>query len=100
MGHRIILFLTGYIPRMTFKFGGTYKDDCDICIDEYMTNRQTHDLRQTDLKRQVSSVPRLTSISHDPIVKEKLDRYRDTHPSRPLLMGKATLLIFIKLTHC
>ena len=73
---------------MTFKFGGTYKEDCDVCIDEYMTNRSNHDQRHRDLTRQVSAVPRLTAVSHDPSVKEKLDRYRDTHPSRPLLMGK------------
>ena len=79
--------LSGYIPRMPFKFGGTYKDDCDICIDEYTTNRQVHDFKNRDLTRQVSSVPRLTAISHDPYVKEYLDRYRDTHPNRPLLMG-------------
>lgn len=77
---------TGYIPRMTFKFGGTYKEDCDVCIDEYMTNRTNHDQRQRDLTRQVSCIPRLTAVSHDPSVKEKLNRYRDTHPSRPLLM--------------
>jgi len=73
---------------MTFKFGGTYKDDCDVCIDDYMTNRQNHNLRHNDLRRQVTMVPRLTAISHDPVVKEQLDRYRDTHPSRPMLMGK------------
>ncbi|KAL4218967.1 hypothetical protein ACF0H5_021553 [Mactra antiquata] len=77
---------TGYIPRMTFKFGGTYKKDCDVCIDEYMTNRENHDLRQYDLRRQVTAIPRMTAISHDPAVKEHLDRYRDTHPTRPLLM--------------
>lgn len=77
---------TGYIPRMTFKFGGTYKRDCDTCIDEYMTNRTNHDLRQTDLRRQVTSIPRMTAVSHDPAIKEHLDRYRDTHPTRPLLM--------------
>ena len=80
-------YFSGYIPRMPFKFGGTYKDDCDICIDEYTTNRQVHDFKNRDLTRQVSSVPRLTAISHDPYVKEYLDRYRDTHPNRPLLMG-------------
>ncbi|XP_052790406.1 uncharacterized protein C10orf82 homolog [Mya arenaria] len=77
---------TGYIPRMTFKFGGTYKTECDNCIDEYMTNRQNHDLRQGDLRRSVTMVPRLTAVSHDPTVKETLDRYRDTHPTRPMLM--------------
>lgn len=77
---------TGYIPRMPFKFGGTYKDDCDVCIDEYMTNTQNQEFKIRDLKQQVNSVPRLTAISHDPHVKEYLDRYRDTHPNRPMLM--------------
>ena len=80
--------LSGYIPRMTFKFGGTYKDDCDVCIDEYMTNKQNQEFKIRDLKQQVNSVPQLTAISRDPHVKEYLDRYRDTHPNRPLLMGK------------
>lgn len=77
---------TGYIPRMEFKFGGTYKKDCDVCIDEFLHNKQTHEMKQRDLSQQVSSVPRMTAISHDPTVKDHLDRYRDTHPSRPLLM--------------
>ncbi|XP_052222587.1 uncharacterized protein C10orf82-like [Dreissena polymorpha] len=78
--------IAGYIPRMTFRFGGTYKTDCDLSIDEYMTNRTTHDLRQGDLRRSVTMVPRLTATSHDPQVRDQLDRYRDTHPTRPMLM--------------
>lgn len=77
---------TGYIPRIPFKFGGTYKNDCDVCIDEHMTNYQNQEFKMRDLKQQVDTVPRLTAISHDPHVKEYLDRYRDTHPNRPMLM--------------
>ena len=82
---------SGYMPRMTFKFGATYKNECDNCLDEYMTNRQTHDLRQGDLRRAVTMVPRLTAVSHDPQVKKQLDRYRDTHPTRPMLMGEVLI---------
>ncbi|KAK3087657.1 hypothetical protein FSP39_008834 [Pinctada imbricata] len=77
---------TGYIPRMPFKFGNTYKEDCDFCIDEYMTNRKFNDTKTMDLKRQVAGYPRLTAISHDPEVRDKLNLYRDTHPNRPILM--------------
>ena len=80
--------VTGYIPRIPFKFGGTYKNDCDVCIDENMTNYQNQEFKIRDLKNQVNTVPRLTAISHDPHVKDYLDRYRDTHPNRPMLMGK------------
>lgn len=77
---------TGYIPRMPFKFGNTYKEDCDSCIDDYLTTRNFYDTKATDLKRQVASCPRLTPISQDPEVRDKLNLYRDTHPSRPILV--------------
>ena len=89
--------ITGYIPRMPFKFGNTYKEDCDVCIDEYLSNRNFHDVKSTDLKRQVAGYPRLTSISHDPTVRDQLNLYRDTHPNRSILMGKCKM--FINLTY-
>lgn len=73
---------------MPFKFGNTYKEDCDSCIDDYLTTRNFYDTKATDLKRQVASCPRLTPISQDPEVRDKLNLYRDTHPSRPILVGK------------
>ncbi|XP_046567438.1 uncharacterized protein C10orf82-like [Haliotis rubra] len=77
---------TGYIPRMPFKFGGTYKDDCDVCIDTFMSNTKNHDFKMRDLQRQIRSYPRLTAISHDPTVRDKLNLYRDTHPTQPMLL--------------
>ena len=46
--------VSGYIPRIPFKFGGTYKNDCDVCIDEHMTNYQNQEFKMRDLKQQVS----------------------------------------------
>ncbi|KAJ8300411.1 hypothetical protein KUTeg_021930 [Tegillarca granosa] len=77
---------TGYIPRMPFKFGNTYKEDCDVCIDQYLTNRQYHDNKMDDLRRQINGQPRLTATMFDPAVRDKLNLYRDTHPSRPILL--------------
>ncbi|KAK3576058.1 hypothetical protein CHS0354_018327 [Potamilus streckersoni] len=77
---------TGYIPRMTFRFGGTYKNDCDSCLGEFLTTRKVNDMKTVDLKQQISSYPRLTAISYDPEVRDKLNMYRDTHPSKPILM--------------
>ncbi|ESO92829.1 hypothetical protein LOTGIDRAFT_150295 [Lottia gigantea] len=76
---KMVAGYTGYIPRMPFKFGGTYKEDCDSCIDEFMSSTQTHDLKLQDLKRQMRSYPRLTAISYDPDVRDKLNKYRDDH---------------------
>lgn len=77
---------TGYIPRIPFKFGDTYKEDCDYCIDEYLTFRKGYDHKQADLWQQINNHPRLTAISYDPEVKEKLNMYRDTHPTRSILV--------------
>ncbi|KAK6194674.1 hypothetical protein SNE40_000265 [Patella caerulea] len=68
---------TGYIPRMPFKFGGTYKEDCDTCIDEFLTNTQNHNFKNRDLQRQIRSYPRLTAISYDPEVRDRLNTFRD-----------------------
>lgn len=77
---------TGYIPRMPYKFGNTYKEDCDVCIDQHITNYKYHDAKLTDLQRQVNGYPRLRAISFDPDVRDKLNMYRDTHPQREILL--------------
>lgn len=77
---------TGYIPRRPFKFGNTYKEDCDVCIDQHITNYKYHDAKYNDLQKQVSGYPRLRAISYDPDVRDKLNMYRDTHPQREILL--------------
>lgn len=73
---------------MPFKFGNTYKEDCDVCIDQHLTNYKYHDAKLNDLQKQVSGYPRLRAISFDPEVRDKLNMYRDTHPQREILLGR------------
>ncbi|XP_025114228.1 protein FAM166B-like [Pomacea canaliculata] len=77
---------TGYIPRLTFKYGNTYKRKCDDCIQEFKTNLENYEAKQDELRRQTTSCPRLTAISYDPLVRDHLNLFRDTHPLRPILM--------------
>lgn len=77
---------TGYIPRWPFKFGGTYKNDCDICIDEHMSNTGTYQDKEKSLLNSMKSFPQLQAINRDPEVRDHLNTYRDTHPKRPTLM--------------
>nr|KAG5703056.1 hypothetical protein BaRGS_016217 [Batillaria attramentaria] len=77
---------TGYMPRVPFKFGNTYKRVCDSCIDEFKTNWSNHGDKMDELRRQVASHPPLTAISYDPLVRDKLNLYRDTHPPQPILL--------------
>ncbi|XP_076436502.1 ciliary microtubule inner protein 2B-like isoform X2 [Babylonia areolata] len=76
---------TGYVPRGPFEFGNTYKQESDRCIDEFTTNRDNHLANMKELNLQTSAYPRLTAISHDPVVRDHLDLYRDRHPITPIL---------------
>lgn len=87
--HKTYSYLAGYIPRLTFKYGNTYKRKCDDCIEEFKTNLENYEAKQDELRRQTTSCPRLTAISYDPLVRDHLNLFRDTHPLRPILMGKS-----------
>ncbi len=84
----------GYIPTMPFKYGNTYKEDCDVCLDNHITNMKKHRGKEINLRKSVSSYPKLNAIRYDPGVRDHLNTYRDTHPSRPLLMGKYYLPLY------
>lgn len=83
---RMVPGYTGYVPRMTFKFGETYKRKADACIDEFLTNRDNYNAKIAELNNQTAAHPRLTAISYDPEVRDRLNLYRDTHPLQPILM--------------
>lgn len=85
---------------MPFKFGNTYKEDCDVCIDQHITNYKYHDAKYNDLQKQVSGYPRLRAISYDPDVRDKLNMYRDTHPQREILLGKICFYLHNFLKFC
>ncbi|XP_041370969.1 protein FAM166B-like [Gigantopelta aegis] len=84
---------TGYIPTLPFKFGATYKNECDLSIDEHISAKKKKEFKTDDIRRQMLSYPRLTAISCDPLVRDRLNLYRDTHPTRPTFIeDKRSLL--------
>jgi len=72
---------TGYIPRYPFKFGDTYKEECDICLDEHFANltRQTNRRLEAASRTQGPASGSLTPIRHDPEVRDRLNGYRTVH---------------------
>jgi len=69
---------TGYIPRMPFRYGGTYKEDCDSCLGEFFTTRGTQSGKLEDLRGTVRGTSQLKSLSGDPHIRDHLNTYRDT----------------------
>lgn len=68
---------TGYIPRWPFKFGSTYREECDVCLDEHFGNVYRQAAKEEDMKRSFGSFPHLQPINGDPEVKNHLNTYSD-----------------------
>ncbi len=75
------LILTGYIPRMPFKFGNTYKEDCDVCIDDFLSNTHKRDNEIKDIKTTVIGTRRLRPVASNKHTKISLNEYRDRNPT-------------------
>ena len=73
---------------MTFKFGGTYKNDCDVSIGEHLHNFDQNKEKFLDVKRVSEGVPSLEAVSFDPAVRDRLNTYRDSYVGRPMMIGK------------
>jgi len=69
---------TGYIPRYPFKFGDSYKEECDICLDEHFTNLSNQTSRRVEALGR-SQQASLKAVQHDPEVRDQLNGYRTTH---------------------
>ncbi|XP_033098440.1 protein FAM166B-like [Anneissia japonica] len=76
----------GYIPRMPFKFGNTYKEDCDICIDDFLRNTKNHDQKLRTIKKSVSFAPKLQPVTTENTVIRTLTQYRDRNPTGKILL--------------
>ena len=89
-----IRVFTGYVPSLVFKFGSTYKKECDLSIDDHITERKKKAFKTEDIRRQMLSYPKLTAISCDPLVRDTLNHYSDTHPMRSTFIGECARIIF------
>jgi hypothetical protein len=74
---------------MRFKYGGTYKNLCDVSIDEHLTDHKKVLDYERCMRHTVKSFPKLQVLNHDPNVRDHLNTYRDTNP---LLAGKRLYL--------
>jgi len=84
---------TGYIPRMPFHFGDTYKKDCDTCLDEYFSARDSEESKIKSLRRAVRSNQSLRPRYADAVIRDHLNIYTDVErdprrtPTEPHIAG-------------
>jgi len=45
-----LLVFSGYVPRSPFKFGKTYREECDVCLAEFLAGQSALQQRQRDMR--------------------------------------------------
>jgi len=86
----------GYVPRSPFKFGKTYREECDICLAEFLAARDRVRQREREMLLMTRSSPNinhvplqphgptwgspqggLSSVTDDQQVRDHLNSFRD-----------------------
>lgn len=68
---------TGYVPRWPYKFGRTYKEECDLCLAEFFSGCRHTSQMENEMKTLSKSLSDLRAISSDPEVKDRLNAFGD-----------------------
>jgi hypothetical protein len=68
---------SGYVPRWPFKFGRTYREECDLCLEEFLANYGQTMKWSDETKVLSKSQPNLNAISSDPTVRDHLNSFSD-----------------------
>ena len=85
-----MLTVSGYIPRRPFKFGDTYKIDCDYCIDDHLNLLGRRREHERVLVRSATDAEPMRPLKGDPTVRDHLNTFRDMRPAGPMLEGKTS----------
>uniref|UniRef100_A0A3Q0KKG8 Protein FAM166B n=2 Tax=Schistosoma TaxID=6181 RepID=A0A3Q0KKG8_SCHMA len=68
---------SGNIPQMNFKFGRTYRNLSDECVDQLVKEYKSSELRQNRLKESSNLMTNLHPVTYDPLVKNHLNIWTD-----------------------
>lgn len=84
---------SGYVPRLLFKFGGTYPETSDEAVDEYISNLKKKKQEEKELQSILLSFPQLQAINHDPEVRDHMNVYSDCLCKPPVLQNSKRPLL-------
>ena len=70
--------MTGYVPRWPFKFGKTYKEECEACLAEFLAGQNQTKLKQQQVLSMTRSLPSLRPVCGDTTqVRDHLNNFSD-----------------------
>ncbi|XP_075252533.1 ciliary microtubule inner protein 2B-like [Convolutriloba macropyga] len=76
---------TGYVPRRPFIFGGTYRAECEDCVEEFLTTKKEKISDLERLEAVVKSYPKLHPITKPELVVKKLNHLKDYKEGAPAI---------------
>lgn len=76
---------TGYVPRRPFIFGGTYRSECEDCVDEFLTTKTEKTGEKGRLEAVVKSYAKLQPITKDELVVKKLNHMIGFKEGKPAI---------------
>ena len=80
--------VAGYVPRRLYRYGGTYKEDCDDCIDEHISNVSLHQRKMGSLRATVQANGRLAPMRDRRDTKSQLSLIHSRLANQPFLRGQ------------
>lgn len=76
---------TGYVPRRPFIFGGTYRSECEDCVEEFLATKKEKTGERERLEAIVQSYPKLHPITKPELVVKKLNHLKDYREGAPAI---------------
>jgi hypothetical protein len=76
---------TGYVPRRPFIFGATYRQECEECVDEFLSTKESNQCAKDRLETVVASYPKLNPITKESLVVKKLNHLKDHKEGAPAI---------------
>ncbi|VDP84292.1 unnamed protein product [Echinostoma caproni] len=68
---------SGDVPHMTFKFGATYRQTTDECVDEFVREYNCQEKKREELKEISGLFPTLRAVANDPRVRNHMNIWSD-----------------------
>ncbi|TGZ71725.1 hypothetical protein CRM22_002492 [Opisthorchis felineus] len=68
---------SGDVPHMPFKFGATYRQTADECVDEFVRKYKCEEKKREELREVAGIFPALRPIALDPRVRNHLNLWAD-----------------------
>jgi hypothetical protein len=78
---------TGYVPCHLYKFGATYRHECNECVGDLVEKYKNYDSRQKEFFNQAKAVAPLAAQHFDPGVRDHLNKWTDRKQREMVLQG-------------